>query len=214
MRYGEFICTDNSCEQYVAQLNEDLFICIQYDLVKDLGDKDYMYVVRLQIINILDYKEDDIESYVEGYYESLSALREQYPAEAVNGIIAECIFEESFGYDVADEIVKCTSVKEAEAEIQRMIRRYTSSIFVSDNVDSQGVYTCCLLPKVIRDRIAQNLKEEAAISDLEQYASREDRYTILRDYNKLQSFVAMPEREKATSNVSKAIVEQYINNKM
>ena len=45
-------------------------------------------------VDISDYSEDEQESYVEGYYQSLDDVKAQYPNDYAQ-IIAECIFEQT-----------------------------------------------------------------------------------------------------------------------
>lgn len=116
MENHKFILTDDSCSQYVMQINNDFFICIQYD---EIFEKDRYYIVRLQEINLNDYSQKEINDYITGYYSSIKEIKNTYRDE-MNQIIAECIFEQQT-QDMADYCSIKKTEKEAEKEIQKLI---------------------------------------------------------------------------------------------
>jgi len=70
---------------------------------KKISDTEYSYiqceeypnsvVVRESTIELGDYAQDDMESSVSRYYDSIEEMKVQYP-DCYNQIIAECIFEQ------------------------------------------------------------------------------------------------------------------------
>ena len=82
---GEWIKTDDL--QWRCKVNNTTYHLVE---VRERPD-DYVFVVG--IIDIEDYTEDEIKSYITGYgYESVGKMKEEY-GEDTNGVIAECIFE-------------------------------------------------------------------------------------------------------------------------
>jgi len=106
-------CTDASDYQYQKKLSATVFAMIQ---VIEISNNTWTIVA--DTIDIEEYSEEEIESYVVGYYESLDELIKEYK-KCSNGVIAECIFEcTGFGdYELEETVI-------TEAQAVDFIYRY------------------------------------------------------------------------------------------
>lgn len=75
-----FICTDSDTGQWLKKLNDTHF------LILEKGE--------LQNINLTEYTDEELDSYLAAYYPSIDLVRDLYGEDA-NQIIAECIAEQS-----------------------------------------------------------------------------------------------------------------------
>ena len=75
-----FICTDPSTRQWLKKLSDNHFLVLERDEMHD--------------IDLTEYTDEQIDSYLAAYYPSLDLVKEIYGEDA-NQIIAECIAEQS-----------------------------------------------------------------------------------------------------------------------
>ena len=106
----EWIKTDGL--QWRKKIDETTFHLVE---VREYPDG-YIYVSG--IVDINDYADDEKESVITAYYHSMEEFKTSYPKEEINGILAECIFEQMHEM----ELTFCSSLfkTEDEAEIDAL----------------------------------------------------------------------------------------------
>jgi len=105
-RFKDYICTDNSTLQYCKKLNNNVYLYVQFNdfdypdefdrikeddsLLKEFFSEDKFWIKAT--IDIREYTDKEIASYIKPYGYTLKNIKEIYPIEWEQ-IIAECIFE-------------------------------------------------------------------------------------------------------------------------
>lgn len=87
LQSNKWVRTDDT--QWRKQINETTFHLVE---VREFPDG-YIYVSG--IIDLDDYSDAEKSSVITGYYPSMEDFEESYPKEEINGILAECIFEQT-----------------------------------------------------------------------------------------------------------------------
>lgn len=77
------------------------------------------YVYVSGIIDTNDYDDDEKESIITAYYSSMEEFKESYPEEEINGILAECIFEQTHEIELT-----CFGLFETEEEAETRALEY------------------------------------------------------------------------------------------
>lgn len=79
------------------------------------------YVYVSGIIDINDYDDDEKESIITSYYSSVEEFKASYSEEEINGILAECIFEQTHEIELT-----CFGFFETEDEAEEKALDYIS----------------------------------------------------------------------------------------
>ena len=149
-----FILTDNSCWQYQKKLSGRSFLMIQADEIPD-----GTYVVYATTVDLDEYTDEQIWENVESYYPSMEELEKACnDKNEMDGIIAECIFEQ-MPWNEAEDYWEASN----EAEAEKIIIR-----FIQDN--GRRHETTAMLRAILEDEEEKRL-EEVADYYYEQYTS-------------------------------------------
>ncbi len=93
---SKWICSDPDCSQYCLKESDYIYRLIE---IREYPDENTPYVVCYGIIDLSDYELDELESFCEGYYDSLTEVFDTYGTDAMQ-IIAECVFEQTQGSEL------------------------------------------------------------------------------------------------------------------
>ena len=111
---AEWVCTDGL--QWRKLINATTFHLVE---VREYPDG-YIYVS--EIVDVNDYDDNEKESIIKSYYHSMEEFKASYPEEEINGILAECIFEQTQEM----ELMFCSSVFKTEDEAESNALEYIS----------------------------------------------------------------------------------------
>ena len=95
---------------------------LMFDMVQVQEMPDGSFVVVKSIIDLSDYTEAEISGYVEAFYDSLNALKNEY-GEASDGVIAECVFESLQPADYAHQFTAQNEEKAKEIVYEIISRK-------------------------------------------------------------------------------------------
>ena len=110
---AEWICIDGL--QWRKQINATTFHLVE---IREYPDG---YICVSGIIDINDYDDNEKESIITSYYSSVEEFKTSYPAEEINGILAECIFEQTHEMELT-----CFGLFETEDDAEKYALEYIS----------------------------------------------------------------------------------------
>ena len=119
--------TDDSCMQHCKEMGDRVYQFVQIiwmdttrgdQHAENACDESDNYIVVADTIDMKEYTEEDIEDAICGFYPSIKAMEENYemPVKELDQVIAECAFENQWGYEYESEIVSLKDAKKIVEE--------------------------------------------------------------------------------------------------